>query len=62
MAQNEYRGTLISLGWSLMAISTVILGLRLWGRTGIIKKAGYDDWCMIGALVSVKTVQIDRGG
>jgi hypothetical protein len=41
-----------ALGGTLLAISCIVVALRVWTRTRIVRVFGWDDWFMLLTLVS----------
>ncbi|KAK4231619.1 hypothetical protein QBC38DRAFT_440010 [Podospora fimiseda] len=49
---DDVSGTVIGVVIFLLIWSTIMVGLRLWVRAGLIKQAGFDDYaCVLGLIV-----------
>jgi hypothetical protein len=44
---------ILAICGSLVAITLVMVVLRIWVRATMIKKVGWDDHCMIAAMVRI---------
>lgn len=49
---DENRGPeILAICGSLVALSVIIVTLRIWVRARIVRQVGIDDWTIIGATV-----------
>lgn len=53
MAHEDLGPTLNAVGWTEAAIATILVGIRLFVRTKIVKHLGWDDYLMVLALVGL---------
>lgn len=47
---------ILAICGALVGLSVAIVLLRLWVKTKIIHQVGYDDHCMLAALVRIGTM------
>lgn len=49
----ENRGPeLQAVGYTLLTAATIAISLRCYTRVFLVKNFGFDDWCMLAAMVS----------
>lgn len=41
----------LAIVWTWFALSTIVVGMRLFARAAIVRHVGIDDYLIVGALV-----------
>lgn len=48
---NDYRSTLVAVGWSLAALATIVVACRIYCRLILTNRKGWEDAFMVFAWV-----------
>lgn len=45
--------SMVIVGWTLVVVTTAVVGLRLYARASHVRRIALDDYLMVTSLVSV---------